>query len=54
MLAVTESSLRNKCELTVASRYQNYDNHLNRPKHDQRTGFNVIVSQINNGNIDDL
>ena len=49
MLAVTESSLRNKCESTVASRHQNYEN---RPKHDQRTGFNVIVSQINNGNID--
>ena len=49
MLAVTESSLRNTCESTVASRHQNYDN---RPKHDQRTGFNVIVSQINNGNID--
>ncbi len=51
MLAVTESSIRNNCESTVASRYQNYDN---RPKHDQRTGFNVIVSQINNGNIDDV
>ena len=50
MLAVTESQLRNKCESTVASMYQNYDN---QPKHDQRTGFNVIVSRINNGNIDD-
>ncbi len=51
MLAFTESSLRKKCESTVASRHQNYEN---RPKHDQRTGFNVIVSQINNGNIESL
>ncbi len=51
MLAVTESSLRNKCESTEASRHQNDEN---RPKHDQRTRFNVIVSQINNGNIDDV
>ncbi len=51
MLADTEILLRNKCESTVTSRQQNYDN---RPKHDQRTGFHVIVSQINNGNIDDV
>ncbi len=35
--------------IDLSSKNQNYDN---RPKHDQRTGFNVIVSQINNGNID--